>query len=452
MRLEEVNLRNFRCFGSKQSARIAPLTLLVGENSTGKTSFLAAVREIWNFTSNPSGIDFRKAPFDLGAFPDIVYNESYAQSVSKSFEIGCRGKFGDRIEYFKDYSDGCSFQLDVVFRSRSTVPFPYEVTLKSNDLKIGFSVYKQTDMQISFGKGDRTWLVKREYALKHNRSSHSPLSNWLELLSWVPLFEYDKFCERLEPQNNDQTNPSKDAYDEWSELLEVFGLVKFSIPSARVPIRSKPNRTYDPVNPTPNLEGLDTPTNFAPTHYQGEHQWGKIKRHLEVFGQKSGLFQEINVKKLGNTENGPFQLAVKHKGRKNRNLIDVGFGVNQVLPIVAGLQGENVPELVLIQQPEVHLHPSAQAALGNLFCDYAATGNCLIAETHSDYIVDRVRILVRKKEFDHNKVSIIFFEPNDDEVTMHNMTLDKFGNLNGAPEGYRDFFLKETDCLLGFDD
>ena len=452
MKLEEVNLRNFRCFRSKQSARIAPLTLLVGENSTGKTSFLAAVREIWNFASNPSGIDFRKAPFDLGTLPDIVYNESHAQSVSKSFEIGCHGKYYSKFDYFKEYPDDCSFQLDVVFQSRSAVPYPYEATSRSNDLKIRFSVHKQTDLQFSFGKGDRTWLIKRENALKHNRSSNSPLSNWLELLSWAPSFDYDKFCEQLESQNNDQTNPSEDAYDEWSELIDVFGLAKFSIPSARVPIRSKPNRTYDPVNPTPNREESEFPNHLTPTHYQDGHQWGKTKKHLELFGQKSGLFQEINVKQLGDTESGPFQLEVKRKGRKNGNLIDVGFGVNQVLPIVAGLQSENGPDLVLLQQPEVHLHPSAQAALGNLFCDYAATGKCLIAETHSEYIVDRVRILVRKNEFDHNKVSIIFFEPNDDEVTMHNMTLDKFGNLNGAPEGYRDFFLKETDCLLGFND
>ena len=452
MRLEEVNLRNFRCFRSKQSAKIAPLTLLVGENSTGKTSFLAAVREIWNFAGNPSEINFRKAPFDLGAFPDIVYNENHVQSGSDSFEIGCSGKFENRYINLNDHSNTCPFRLDVVFQSCSAAPYPYEISLQSDDLKIAFSVHKETDMQIAFGKGDRTWLVRRESAIKHNRSNNSSLLHWHELLQRASLFDYDKFCEQVEPQNNGQSNPEKDVYRKWSHLLISFGFEIFTSSFAGAPIRSSPNRTYDPVKPTPDPEGSYIPTYLATTHYQNKHQWSKINNHLQEFGEQSGLFQEISVKQLGDTEGGPFQLEVKHKGKKNRNLTDVGFGVNQVLPIVAGLQGENVPDLVLLQQPEVHLHPSAQAALGNLFCDYAATGNYLIAETHSDYIVDRVRILVRKNKFDHKKVSIIFFEPNDGEVTMHNMTLDEFGNLNGAPEGYRNFFHKETDCLLGFDD
>ena len=78
--------------------------------------------------------------------------------------------------------------------------------------------------------------------------------------------------------------------------------------------------------------------------------------------------------------------------------------------------------------------------------------NRFLVETHSDYIVDRIRISVRKGLLKPDDVSILYFEPEGAAVTIHNLTLDEDGNLQNAPAGYRDFFLKETDRLLGFED
>ena len=99
------------------------------------------------------------------------------------------------------------------------------------------------------------------------------------------------------------------------------------------------------------------------------------------------------------------------------------------------------------------LHPRGQAQLANLFVEaYRKNGSRFLVETHSDYIVDRVRISVRKRLLKPEDVSVLYFEPNGNAVKIHNMTLDEDGNLQGAPAGYRDFFLKETDRLLGFAD
>ena len=64
----EIRLCDFRCFHEKQKARLAPLTLLVGNNSTGKTSFLAAIRAVWEIAHERIEPDFRKPPYDLGGF------------------------------------------------------------------------------------------------------------------------------------------------------------------------------------------------------------------------------------------------------------------------------------------------------------------------------------------------------------------------------------------------
>ena len=71
--MESVTLKNYRCFREEQAARLAPLTLLVGENSTGKTSFLALIRALWDVAYQEVVPDFREEPYDLGAFRDIAH-------------------------------------------------------------------------------------------------------------------------------------------------------------------------------------------------------------------------------------------------------------------------------------------------------------------------------------------------------------------------------------------
>ena len=81
-----VTVKNYRCFREEQRARLAPLTLLVGENSTGKTSFLAMVRALWQVAMESRVPDFQEPPYDLGTFGEIAYNRS--RSGAQSFEAG----------------------------------------------------------------------------------------------------------------------------------------------------------------------------------------------------------------------------------------------------------------------------------------------------------------------------------------------------------------------------
>ena len=78
--MDSISLQNYRCFGSEeQTARLAPLTLLVGPNSTGKTSFLALIRALWDVAFREVVPNFREEPFDLGSFEEIVYRPIQAE-------------------------------------------------------------------------------------------------------------------------------------------------------------------------------------------------------------------------------------------------------------------------------------------------------------------------------------------------------------------------------------
>ncbi|MGC8476035.1 MAG: AAA family ATPase, partial [Acetobacteraceae bacterium] len=124
--------------------------------------------------------------------------------------------------------------------------------------------------------------------------------------------------------------------------------------------------------------------------------WQKIRTDLVNFGKLSGLFTDINVHRFGKKDIDPFEIMVNVHGMA-RNLVDVGYGVSQILPIVYQLSDPDTYGAYLLQQPEVHLHPRAQAALGSLIVQAVARAKrrpYVLIETHSDYLADLMTPLI----------------------------------------------------------
>ena len=224
---------------------------------------------------------------------------------------------------------------------------------------------------------------------------------------------------------------------------------------AGAPVRSAPRRTYDPARSDEDSEGDYVPMYLAELARGDADEWQRLKRQIEEFGRQAGLFDELRVRLLGRSDSDPFQLQVR-KGAKRvkgpfRNLIDVGYGVSQALPLVTELLRTDGAKQFLLQQPEVHLHPSAQAALGTLFCEVAASGRQLVVETHSDHLMNRIRMDVRDgtTELKPEDVLILYFERNGLDVRIHEINFDEQGNVCGAPDSYREFFRLESRRSLG---
>ena len=438
---QEIRLRDFRCFHEKQKARLAPLTLLVGNNSTGKTSFLAAIRAVWEIAYERIEPDFRKPPYDLGAFPGIAHSRGGRGGTANSFEIGFSGGGSrSRVEF------------DVAFESQAAVPTPSVLSWRASNLWIRHPVGRKKI--IDFGSNNGSWRFTMERRFESGRTFSPYLFHWIARA----IDEVDEYPGRLKKLTGPLDTPSSADLKKFSRLLRRFRIFpRRRQPFASAPIRSRPHRTYDPTRPLPDPEGAYVPTYFASMHFQNRNQWLGLKKKLEDFGRASGLFDEIGVRQLGRTEGGPFQLQVRKfsKNRKKgpkRNLIDVGYGVSQTLPVLAELYRSDSPSMFLFQQPEVHLHPSAQAALGSLFCETVASGRQLIVETHSDYIVNRIRLDVRDRrtKLKAEDVSILYFEHEDLDVRIHSMRIDEDGNVLNAPNGYRRFFTDELNRSLDY--
>jgi predicted ATPase len=221
-------------------------------------------------------------------------------------------------------------------------------------------------------------------------------------------------------------------------------------PYAFAPIRTHPKRTYDPLADVPKPEGSHVPMILAKTSLSDPDAWSQLRQALDSFGKQSGLFTDVGIQRMGSKDSAPFQINVKISGPAF-NLVDVGYGVSQVLPIVVDSLQRRKGSIFLLQQPEVHLHPKAQAELGSFLAVLAKTQDkCFLIETHSDYLVDRVRTEVRNHKYlSAEDVLILYFERENGGVNIHPLELDHFGNIVNAPPGYRDFFLEEEMKLLG---
>ena len=436
----EVRLHNFRCFRDRQTARVRPLTLLVGDNSTGKTSFLAAVRAIWDAVYQQTEPDFRASPYDLGAFREIVFSEGGIKD-GESFEIGFSGLYHRRRKV----------DADITFESRAAVPFPAITSLKTKRAWITYAPWEQNTAIIEFGSKDNSWRLRLD-------RKYPPIIPFGSLFFFIhmDIQRLDDLDIPVEILSGTMDAPDADTIETVSNILQEFSFpITREKPFAGAPIRSSPHRTYDPTRPLPDPEGAYIPTYFANVNFRDKGQWNRLKDSLEGFGKASGLFHEIGVKQLGDMEGGPFQLEIRiggtSKAGRRRNLIDVGYGVSQALPVLAEILRPDSPQMLLFQQPEVHLHPSAQAALGSLFCSTAAAGRQLIVETHSEYIMDRIRMDLRDRKTDltPDDVSILFFERSDLGVRIHSLKFDKQGNVLNAPESYGRFFMNETRRSVG---
>ncbi len=471
--MDEVTVADFRCFREEQTARLAPLTILVGENSTGKTSFLALVRVLWDMAIREQLPDFKEPPYDLGSFDEIAHY---------------RGGRGGRAPRFSaGFSTGTAGQRR---RPRSIVNWPpsrYHVTFRRDDLGIlpglrrvasasgkpwaECRISEDRLVSLTVATSNGQWTITLRHRGTEERLASSP--GWDDPQHDLPPLGYlmrtfqrvvDAEPERLECFDGTKRLPTAKDLEEIRRLPMPSSWRLASRhdrrPFASAPVRSRPRRTYDPTQAIPDSEGEYIPTHLATVARRYPRAWNSLKQSLEDFGREAGLFDEIGIKVLGGKTGGPFQVQIRKFGSRAkgpfRNVIDIGYGVSQALPVVTELLRSKVPQMFLLQQPEVHLHPSAQAALGGLFCRVAASRRRqLIVETHSDHLIDRVRMDIRdgKTKLKPDDVSILYFQRRNLAVTIHSLGWDADGNLvakrGNIPEGYRQFFRSERRRSLG---
>jgi predicted ATPase len=219
------------------------------------------------------------------------------------------------------------------------------------------------------------------------------------------------------------------------------------------PIRTKPKRTYDGYGPPEfSPEGEHTP--FLLRRILGGKDKGRaFLDAVAEFGKESGLFRGVRVKRHGAEAAAPFELLIELESGCELRVNNVGYGVSQVLPLLVEMLSRKKGCWFAIQQPEVHLHPRAQAAAGDLIFHLAEHDEKhFLIETHSDFIVDRFRLNFKKFPKHKTSAQVLFFERSPKGNTVTPIPICDNGEYpEEQPRAFRDFFMKEAMSVLGLE-
>ena len=433
MNITQFTMEDVRCFNERQTLEIRPLTFLVGENSTGKTTALACFHVLANYLRG-RGLDFNSHPYSMGTFKDIVRNNKKRE---KNFKLGFTYKYNN---------EDIETTIELCEKKAGIEPAVSSITMKLTDGEI---IVRSED---TMGRELRLDFFDEEQN-RYKITCNTDRLNEYSAYFFFPSFTRESKGE-IAFSKYFKKKIKKIECSPW-DIFQTMSVFSTS------PVRSRPKRTYDPTREFDDPEGSDIPMYLMRIEATEKKNWEELKTQLVEFGRNSELFENIDVKNLGRSLGAPFQLQIKVRGPK-ANIVDVGYGVSQILPILVQILNPSVSKndqhttqssISLLQQPEIHLHPKAQAELSSLLAKLANRSNrSFIAETHSDYMIDRARIDIIRGNIRPEDVSLIYFEPKRNIVKVHNISFDKMANMIGVPSHYGQFFLKESKRLLGFKD
>jgi hypothetical protein len=420
---------------------IADVNFLVGENSTGKTSILTLLNLLnshWFWLETRFDVD----GIELGSFNDIV---SINAKKRDYFRIGMI--LEDEIR--KEEGEAQYLAFLVTFINKEGLPIVKRIS------------YVTMQKQIHVRFGNKTIQYKWE-----DLPSFSNESEFIQrvFLVWAELHrEEDSGYRVLKKSEFPPFSLRRDLVYTMGIIMDLIGRrekrrveKRFFVPRLfrrgitwLAPIRSKARRTYDKVMMEFSPEGAHTP--YLIRKLLSGKDAKEFCKFIEQFGKTSRLFRSITVKHYGKPMASPFELDVTLE-ENPLNVETVGYGISQCLPIIVELFAEPAGTYFAIQQPEIHLHPKAQVALGELLASAAIKRKArLLIETHSDFTIEGFRLSYRKDPGKKKPdAQILFFERVRGENILHQIGISQRGELQqDQASKYREFFINHQMKILG---
>lgn len=466
--LKKIGIENFKAFADFQEINLAPITLIYGANSSGKSSIIHSLMVLKQSLLSPNlrgGVYSDKKLLDVGSYSSMVYKHEIDRSISIKLsilnEITCNFKYSymDGDDGNKNLHDGFSYLKSVCINEDDvkvgggTFNYSFSNKLKSES---GFFT-KNFTLDILGDVVFPPYIKVKEYnfdffkkLVLFEADEELPIPKSVKI-------NYDQYIETI----INFKDKDKDKETEFhmvnqfinSKISSNSDLIKKELKKITYlgPLRSNPKRYYS----------VDT---------EFEISVGKEGENIAYFlnSNKSGLTNSINEwfkkfdipydfkpKAISTKFSEPLiQIELEDKRNKVKvSPLDVGFGIGQILPIlIEGVIRED--SIICVEQPEIHLHPKLQAELAEFFA-VTCTKNQWIIETHSEALMLRIQKLIRSKKVINGKilkpedVSILYVVPSnmDDEqegAQVVQIRLDDDGDfMDYWPEGFFEERIKE---------
>lgn len=445
--LTHLHSKNFKAWKDTGRIRLAPLTVIFGANSAGKSSLghlLLALQQTARSTDRKRALHLgdTSSLIDLGTFKDCLHGHDLAQSLD--FEIGWE----------------LPKALDV--RDPLLVTTRYQGDHMRLAVELMASKSEQPEVQAlsyalsSGGNEVLDVLLRRDDKRKFTLTSQHYGFKMADGRKW-PLEEPEKFYRLSDItiarfKNAGFLTDFALATEAMLDSLSYLG-----------PLRSHPQRIYQWSGDTPSSVGqMGENTIAAILAAEGEQR--RLNRqagaHTKIFAEfiagwlkDLGVIHDFSVKPVAQGRKEYEVLVKTHAKAPEVKITDVGFGVSQVLPAL--VQAFYCPpnSTVWMEQPEIHLHPQVQAELADVFiCATQARENSkerhvqLIVESHSEHFLNRLQRRVAEGTVKPDDVAVYFCRRAGSATELEPLRLNLFGEIENWPE---NFFGDEMADIAG---
>jgi predicted ATPase len=429
--------KNFKAWESFGPVRFAPLTVLFGSNSSGKSSMAQFLLMLKQTAESPDrkmvfNIGNAKTAVDLGSFQEMVFehDETRKIGVDMQWSLPKRLKLTDNYAQTEYTGESVRFEAEVGLDAKRATLAVERMNYTFGDLKAeGFAA----GMKRSDKPKTPFELSQKNYDFVRNMGRKWPITGPVKCYGFP-----DEVVNYY--QNADVVRSLNLGFEQLFQNTFYLG-----------PLRERFLRQYSWTGEVPEHVGwkgeLAIPAILAAKGRSINRGKGsRLKPFAEVIAswlQQLGLIEAFEVNPVA-PKRREYEVLVKTPGaRKMVNITDVGFGISQFLPVLAQCYYAPPGSVILIEQPEIHLHPSAQAWLADLFIDVIrswerghAKNVQLIIESHSEHFLRRLQRRIAEQRFAREEVAAYFFKPGQHGASLEELDVDIFGNIRNWPEKF----------------
>lgn len=444
--INQLSLQNFKSWQDTGDIRLGSITGLFGTNSSGKSSILQSLLLLKQTTDSPDlaqvlNFGDTRTYVDLGTYRDVLYHGN--NSVSR--DVG-----GNGISWSVQWTLPDSLKVKNPERMDATLFSARQLSFHTEVKDLGTPKIPRiavSDLEYTFADESHQHYL---FGMKRKQGNQN---------------EYDFISEGFDPKRKQGRPwplpapikcygfPSQVAgYYQNAGFLPDFNLA-FEELFSRVyylgPLRDYPKRQYtwgggQPSDMGPRgeraIDALLASRDRGKSLSRGRGRGMKrftLEEYVAWWLQELGLIHSFSVEAIS-ADSNLYRVRVQKTADSASVLItDVGFGVSQILPVLVLCYYVPEGSTILLEQPEIHLHPSVQAGLADVFIDaIQKRGVQIILESHSEHLLTRLQRRIAEEELDPDAAALYFC---DREATsqLRPLQIDLYGNITNWP---KDFF------------
>lgn len=402
-----LKLKNFKAWRDSGEISLAPVTLLLGSNSTGKSSLIQSLLLLKQTVTSPDrsihlnlGGDEVNDYFNFGHFNDVLTQGATPRQFEITFEFGQPTVRRRTTEITRHGSFSATYAMN-----SSGAAVTQECCLEGKNRS--FCAVRRDKGAYSIYVGDESQPREKSRAFAPERSIALP-SEALQLLGQDGGYAQDlSLAIRRELEN-----------------IAYLG-----------PLRRKPERDYVWNKTRPGDLGIDgfgsINALFSSAFIKAKDDGEDIIAGVSKYLARMGVAERLEVRQLGHSTR--YEIVV-HRDGVEANLRDVGIGISQVLPVLTLAYYAPVGSTILLEEPEIHLHPLAQSVLAELFVEISKERKVqFIVETHSEHLFRRMQTLLAKEKVTLKNCAMYFVERNGADAKLLRLEANEYGTINNWP-------------------